>query len=76
MQTYFILEDGGMMTKIELQRHKKTVSYYNNLVDRIAGLKKDTEEYLRLRSRIVRSMEYYKNDLIKAQKTAKLLKAN
>lgn len=76
MQTFYILDDGGLMTGIELQRHKKTIGYYNHLVDQFAAVQKCTKRYFDLRKQLLRSLDYYTADLIKAQKTAKLYKIN
>lgn len=76
IQTYFILENGGLMTGDELRQHHGTIKHYNRLIDVLQTLRKGTTDYLKVVSKLNHLKAYIERDLKEASKTADKLMKN
>jgi hypothetical protein len=76
MQTYFILDSGGLMTGQVLQQHNGTIKHYNRLVDVLQTIRTGTTEYIKVVNKLNHLKAYIERDLQTASKTADKLMKN
>jgi hypothetical protein len=76
METYFILDNGGLMTGQVLQQHNSTIKHYNRLVDILQTVRPQSSEYIKIVNKLNHLKAYIERDLQTASKTADKLMKN
>jgi hypothetical protein len=70
LKEFLILENGGIMSAEQYERHNRTVAHYNKLADLLRTKREGTTEYINIFNKLRTLQVYIQRDLKDAQARA------